>query len=223
MTPGALGLAALAALATLARGRAARPAAMPVPPTTVNARRRAALAVIVPAADAATRAAGLTQFLPIAAAQAMLETGWGRARPGRNWYGIKGRGPAGAVNVPTREEFTPGKITKIRANFRAYATDADSVTDWLKFVSGGRYSPARSMTTASAALWIWATGYATASGYFPALVSVSRRVAALSGLSHLQIDATPAQNDLAATLGALAPGARRKAAADLLAAGRWPP
>lgn len=222
ITPAGLALAALASLAALGRRRP-RPTAMPTPTTGPNARRRLALAVIVPAADTATRAAGLGQFLPIAAAQAMLETAWGRAIPGKNWYGIKGRGPSGSVNVPTKEEFTPGQITRIRANFRAYATDAESVADWLRFVSGGRYSPARSMSTASAALWIWAAGYATASGYFPALVSVSRRVADLTGLPHLKIEATSAQTELAATLGSLAPNARRKAAADLLAAGRWPP
>lgn len=182
----------------------------------------AALATITPAADAATQAANVPNFLPIGVAQAMLETGWGKSIPGRNWYGIKGKGPAGQTNVPTREEFEPGVVTHIRANFRAYNSAQESVADWLHFVTSGRYAPAVGMSTVSAALWIWAQGYATASRYVPALVSISRRVASATGLAHLELKPTPAQDELAATLGALKPGARRQLALQLRDKGEWP-
>lgn len=213
--------AGLAALAALAYRKAHGQAPPPGPPKTYT-RAQAALRIIAPAADRATRAAGCPGLFPVAVAQAMLETGWGRAVPGKNWYGIKGKGPAGSVNVPTREEFAPGTITKTRANFRAYESSADSVLDWLRFVTGGRYAPARTMSPASAALWIWANGYATASRYVPALAATSKRIALLTGLPFLAINLTPAQREIAATLGALPPQQRRTAAIKLRQGGQWP-
>ena len=215
--------AALAALAVLTHHKgpaAGLRATMPKSPTRPLA--LAALATITPAVDAATHAARCPNLFPMGVAQAMLETGWGKAIPGRNWSGIKGKGPAGATNVPTREEFKPGEVTHIRANFRAYNTAQESVADWLHFVTGGRYAPALQMSPTSAALWIWAQGYATASRYVPGLVSVSRRAAAATGLPHLELKPTAEQTELAATLGALAPGARRAAALRLYNAQRWP-
>lgn len=209
---------ALTALALVA-ARRRRPAATGRRPNTGRAR---AIQTIAPAADAATRAAGVPNLLPLAIAQAMLETGYGRAVPGGNWYGIKGRGPAGAVNVPTREEFSPGVVTKLRANFRAYTTPAQSVADWLRFVTGGKYAPARTMSPGAAALWIWSQGYATATRYPQALASTARRIAAETGLDHLGFTLTPAQATAATTLGAMPARARAAIARQMLQEGKWP-
>lgn len=212
----------LAALALLSPRRHPPAAMVPAGGRRPAPGAQAAVAKILPFAELGTRTAGTPQLLPLALAQAMLESGWGRATPGNNYYGIKGTGPAGSVTVPTREEFQPGQITRIRAAFRAYNNAAESVADWLRFVTGGRYTPARQMSPIAAALWVWAAGYATASRYVPALVATSRRIAAAAGRPDLALQMTSGQADLAAALGALPPGQRRAAALQLYKAGKWP-
>ena len=81
------------------------------------------------------------QILPsISAAQAILESGWGKSRlslpPNNNLFGIKasqdwtGR----VVNMPTREYGSQGSYM-INANFRAYDSWADSIKDHAAFFS----------------------------------------------------------------------------------------
>lgn len=213
-------------LAPLALGAVAlllaRPRAKRLGPVNLAPARARAVQTIAPAADAATRAAGAPGLLPLAIAQAMLESGWGRATPGNNWYGIKGNGPAGTVNVPTREEFRPGEISRIRANFRAYSDATQSVADWLRFVTGGRYAPARDMSPGGAALWIWANGYATATHYVDALARTANTVARATGLPHLAIELTPAQRQVALALSALPARDRRAVALKMRQEGTWP-
>lgn len=205
----ALALAALGALALAARARPAMAAA--------PGRRAAAVRHLAEQA----RRAGAGRLLPLAVAQAMLETGYGRAVPGQNWYGIKGRGPAGVVNVPTREEFAPGVVTRLRANFRAYNSAADSVRDYLRFITSGQYAPAAKMSPGGAALWIWAMGYATASNYPAALAAVSASSAKLAGNPALRFTLSSAQATLAAELRRLPAGRARRAAAHARR-GQWP-
>jgi flagellum-specific peptidoglycan hydrolase FlgJ len=188
-----------------------------------GSKRALAVQTVAPAALDALQRAKVPQLLPLAVAQAMLETGWGRAVPGGNWYGIKGRGPAGSVNVPTREEFTPGVVTRQRSNFRRYANARQSAADWVAFITHGRYAPARSMGPGGAALWVWAMGYATASGYVAALARFAATAAKVTGQPRLALHLTPGQRELAATLAALpAGGPRRRAAVAVYRAGRWP-
>jgi flagellum-specific peptidoglycan hydrolase FlgJ len=154
----------------------------------------------------------------------MLETGWGRAVPGNNWYGIKGKGPAGSVTVPTREEFAPGIVTRQRSAFRAYADPAESVRDWARFVTRGQYAPALTMKSpGSAALWIWSQGYATSSRYVPALARWSQIAAQSTGAAALAFELSAAHKALAAQLATLPAGkARKTSARTLLHSGRWP-
>lgn len=213
---------AAAALAILALARR-KPSPAP-PQGAAAAKRRAAAHALAPQAAAAARQLGLPWLAQLGLAQGLLETGWGRAVPGNNWFGIKGVGPAGSVEVPTREEFTPGQVSRIRAKFRAYPTAAASVADWAQFVTRGRYAPATRMRSpAAAALWIWAMGYATAGRYVPALAATARSAAALVGDPELGFTLSPAQAILARNLQQLKAGKPRRAAAvELLARNQWP-
>lgn len=213
MNPFMFGLAALV-VAAFAMRRAARPSN---PPAAAGG-RAAAVQTIAAAAWPL-----LGRLTPLAVAQAMVETGYGRAVPGNNWFGIKGKGPAGSVNVPTREEFSPGVTTRIRANFRAYPDASASVTDYAKFVLGGRYAPAAKMSPSGAVLWIWAQGYATATNYPAAVAAVSRSAAARVGDPKLAFSLSPAQIAVAAELATLPAGRKRAAASSaMLTRGSWP-
>ncbi|MCO6412049.1 MAG: flagellar assembly peptidoglycan hydrolase FlgJ [Thiogranum sp.] len=105
-------------------------------------------------------------------AQAALETGWGRhmiigsdGRNSNNLFGIKAdsRWKGGRVATETIE-YRDGLVRKERAHFRAYASVAESFSDYAEFLTGNpRYrkaldsgADAREFTRALAA-----AGYAT--------------------------------------------------------------
>ncbi|WP_208729874.1 glycoside hydrolase family 73 protein [Corallococcus exercitus] len=73
-------------------------------------------------------------------AQAALESNWGKSglsTHANNFFGIKGKGPEGSVNMRTREVFH-GKETYVNAPFRAYSSPAQSFDDHGKFLTGNR-------------------------------------------------------------------------------------
>jgi hypothetical protein len=160
----------------------------------------------------------------LAIAQAMVETGWGRAVPGHNWFGIKGTGPAGTVKAPTKEEFSPGKVSRQVSGFRRYNSAEQSVKDWGRFVAEQvRYRPAVKMSPGGALLWLWAMGYATATRYPQTVAAVSAGVARRLNNPKLQITLTPAQLALAKKLGTIPAGkSRRNAAVALYRSGAFP-
>ncbi|MED4727212.1 glucosaminidase domain-containing protein [Aneurinibacillus migulanus] len=64
-------------------------------------------------------------------AQACLESNWGNsglAIKGKNLFGVKGKGPAGSITMPTYE-WERGQKIKINAAFRKYNTWAESIAD----------------------------------------------------------------------------------------------
>lgn len=160
----------------------------------------------------------------LAISQAMLETSWGRAVPGNNWFGIKGTGPAGTVKAGTKEEFAPGKIVRKVSNFRRYASAEQSVKDWRQFLASQvRYRPALQMSPGGALLWLWAMGYATSTHYPQTVAGVSAGVAKRLGNPKLKITLSPAQLALAKKLGTIPAGkARRNAAVTLYRSGAFP-
>jgi hypothetical protein len=116
------------------------------------------------------RAAGLPDpQARLAAAQAALETGYGKSVAGNNYYGIKAgtawNGPT--VNVGTWEE-VDGKRANVRDNFRSYNSPVDSFRDWASMV-GSRWSDAMNAPTFSQAVQGLGAGakggYATDSRY----------------------------------------------------------
>lgn len=83
----------------------------------------------------------------ITIAQAILETGWLKAdtptrrrmvHEAKNLFGIKGEGPAGSVEIETRE-YENGKVVTIMAKFRAYESYRQSFEDHTKLLMTSRY------------------------------------------------------------------------------------
>ncbi len=83
----------------------------------------------------------------ITIAQAILETGWLKTDTtirrrmiydAKNLFGIKGRGSAGSVNMPTWEVENGKKVT-INAKFRAYRSYAESFADHTKLLLKSHY------------------------------------------------------------------------------------
>ena len=192
----------------------------PAPPAPASS-RAAWIAQLVHEAEPIAARLGVP--LSLAVAQAALESGWGRRAPGNNLYGIKGIGPAGTVQVSTREEFKPGEVSKIKAGFRAYHNLAESVADWAKLLATTpRYAPLTQMTPGGALLWLWASGYATATRYPAAVVAVSRSAAKLANDARLRLTLSDRQRQLAAKLAAIPAAQRRPLAKRLLETGQWP-
>ena len=68
--------------------------------------------------------------------------------------------------MATKEEYTPGTLTSIRDNFRAYDSMTEGVQGYFDFISTKRYSNLKSATDPRTYLErIKADGYATSSSY----------------------------------------------------------
>jgi flagellum-specific peptidoglycan hydrolase FlgJ len=78
-------------------------------------------------------------------AQAILESGWGKsslAKEGNNFFGIKGQGLAGSINLPTKE-YVNGQYVTVNAPFRKYNSAEESFTDHGRFfLENRRYANA---------------------------------------------------------------------------------
>lgn len=104
-------------------------------------------------------------------AQACIESAFGTSSLGykyHNYFGMKcGSSWKGkSVNLGTKEEYTPGTLTSIKANFRAYDTMEEGVEGYFIFISVKRYSNLKDATTPKQYLeMIKADGYATSSTY----------------------------------------------------------
>jgi hypothetical protein len=127
-----------------------------------------------------------TSLVPaaITTAQAILETGFGRAIPidinsgkySYNLFGIKGIGPAGFVSVYTHEFFN-GKKQKIVDKFKAYHNFAESITGRTSFLKQNkRYKSL--FTTNDPEQWakgLQSAGYATDPKYADKLISIMNK------------------------------------------------
>ena len=161
--------------------------------------------------------------LSLALAQAAVETGWGRSVPANNLYGLKGKGPAGSVTIPTREERTPGEVTKEAGTFRGFANWADSVKSWAAYITAPRNRPPVAAPSAGSWLaWYWSQGYATAARYPQTVAAVSRSVASRLGKPDLAVTLSPAVAAVVADLSKLPAKQRSAAAKNLAAKGAWP-
>lgn len=125
----------------------------------------------------------LTSGVPAAvtAAQAILETGYGKSVPtdintkkySYNLFGIKGVGTAGSVSVYTHEVIS-GERIKIVDKFQAYNSFSESISGRTKFLKQNmRYKSLFSSTDPK----VWAeglqkAGYATDPNYGKTLISI---------------------------------------------------
>lgn len=104
-------------------------------------------------------------------AQACIESAFGTSMLGWKWhnyFGLKcGSSWKGAsVNLKTKEEYTVGKLTTIRDNFRAYPDMITGVKGYFDFISTKRYSNLLIAITPKQYLeYIKKDGYATSSTY----------------------------------------------------------
>ncbi len=112
-------------------------------------------------------------IISTAIAQAVIEGACGTSKLARdfhNHFGMKcGKSWRGkSVNMKTKEEYTPGTLTDIRDNFRAYDTDVEGIEGYYDFISSSRYSNLRDAKTyRQYAEYIKADGWATSSSYVP--------------------------------------------------------
>lgn len=111
-------------------------------------------------------------------AMACLESGYGTSKLASNYYnyfGMKcGSSWTGkSVNMKTWEEYTPGEVTNIKANFRAYDSELEGVKGFFKFISTKRYANLKTANTPEEFLtMIKADGYCTDSKYVDKCMSI---------------------------------------------------
>lgn len=101
--------------------------------------RRAFFELMAPAARASASATGVPASVTLA--QGALESNWGRSAlsvQANNFFGIKGKGPAGSVSMPTRE-WIGGKMVTVKAAFRKYASLEESCADHARLIATARW------------------------------------------------------------------------------------
>lgn len=104
-------------------------------------------------------------------AQAIIEGACGTSKLAKNYHnhfgmkcGSKWRGRS--VNLKTNEEYTPGVITSIRDNFRAYDTDIEGVQGYYDFINTKNYANLRTVANyRQFAEYLKAGRWATSSTY----------------------------------------------------------
>jgi flagellar protein FlgJ len=145
--------------------------------------RQEFISSLMPHAEAAARELGVDPRNLIA--QAALETGWGRSKPGdsHNLFGIKAGGSWNGASVQANtEEFAAGTASRVDANFRAYGSSRESVEDYVRLIRDNpRYAGALNTGSdvQSFANALQRGGYATDPDYARKLVSVSAEVGQL--------------------------------------------
>lgn len=105
--------------------------------------------------------------------QAALETGWGAAAPGNNYFGIKATAGQPATQQATLE-YTGGGMQSTTANFAAYASPADAAAHYTNLIRN-LYPRAVGATSISGYAQALAQGgYATDPAYADKIISISR-------------------------------------------------
>ncbi|HEK9304283.1 TPA: glucosaminidase domain-containing protein, partial [Streptococcus equi subsp. equi] len=117
------------------------------------------------------------KILPsLTAAQAILESGWGKYAPHNALFGIKADSSwsGKSFDTKTQEEYQPGVVTDLVDRFRAYDSWDESILDHGQFlVDNPRYHAVIGETDYKKACHaIKAAGYATASDYAELLIQL---------------------------------------------------
>jgi peptidoglycan hydrolase FlgJ len=179
--------AASAAVSSSRDSRAAAGSAeVPGVPVT-DTQRRQFIEQMLPHARAAALQLGVDERSLIA--QAALETGWGASQPAgaagtsHNYFGIKaGAGWRGDRVAADTTEYTDGVAGTERAQFRAYGSVAENMSDYVRLIGNSpRYASAlntgsdvRAFATA-----LQRGGYATDPRYADKVVAVAAEIASL--------------------------------------------
>lgn len=100
------------------------------------------------------------------------------ARDYHNHFGMKcGKSWKGkSVNLKTKEEYTPGTLTDIRANWRAFDSDVEGIEGYYDFINTKRYANLREAKTyRQFAEYLKADGWATSSTYVNTLCNTVKK------------------------------------------------
>lgn len=116
------------------------------------------------------------KIVSTAIAQAIIESRWGESGLAKyhNYFGMKcgSKWTGKSVNMKTKEEYTPGTLTTINDNFRAYDSMSDGVKSYYDFISSSRYFNLKiASTPRQYAEYLKADGYATSSTYVSTLIN----------------------------------------------------
>lgn len=119
---------------------------------------------------------GIKYVSPIIA-QACLESGWGKSGLAsyNNLFGMKcGRYWKGSsINMNTKEEYTPGTLTSISANFRTYANLEEGIKGYFEFIQAKRYANLKDAVSAEDYCEkLKLDGWATSSTYVKNLIAI---------------------------------------------------
>lgn len=110
-------------------------------------------------------------------AQAIIESNWGKSvlsAKYHNYFGLKcGSFWTGkSVNLSTKEEYSKGTLTNIKANFRVYDSLEDGIKGYFDFINTSRYANLKGVTDPRKYCeTIKADGYATSSAYVNTLMN----------------------------------------------------
>jgi flagellar protein FlgJ len=153
-----------------------------------DAQRRRFIDEMLPHAESAARELGVDPRHVIA--QAALETGWGRSRPAdasgtsNNFFGIKaGAGWQGASVSADTTEYHGGTAGTETAEFRAYGSVAENVSDYVRLLRDNPRYAAALHTGSDVRAFAGALqrgGYATDPSYADKIVAVAGQIADLT-------------------------------------------
>ena len=111
-------------------------------------------------------------------AQAICESNWGQSglsTRANNFFGLKcgSKWKGASVNMKTKEEYTPGILTSIKDNFRAYPTIEAGVAGYYDFINTKRYTNLKTARTPMEYCQnLKNDGYATSSQYVNTLMTI---------------------------------------------------
>jgi peptidoglycan hydrolase FlgJ len=167
-----------------------------------DAQRRRFVEHMLPYARAAAEHLGVDERSLIA--QAALETGWGTSQPADtsgsslNYFGIKaGANWRGDRVDSDTTEFSNGVAGTERAQFRAYGSVAENLSDYVRLIGNSpRYAEALNTGTdvRAFATALQRGGYATDPRYADKIVAVAAEIASLDVKSFKSAGDTPISN-----------------------------
>lgn len=145
------------------------------PSVNISGSKQEFVNALLPAAIEESKRTGVDPRIIVA--QAAQETGWGRAAPGNNYFGIKSHGKGGGQNLKTHE-YVNGKRVNITDSFRKFESPADSVRGYGDFIlTNPRYKPFREAQGLDAQLEaLQASGYATDPRYSQSVGAIARGI-----------------------------------------------
>jgi hypothetical protein len=127
---------------------------------------------IMPLAEAASKQTGVAPS--VIAAQAALESKWGRSAPGNNYFGIKGPGGGMAMT----QEFIGGKMVSMPQSFAGYGSMGDSFQAYADFINRNpRYAGMKGASSIEAQIAaLGRSGYATDPQYASKVAAVLKDI-----------------------------------------------